>query len=126
MITGSLTPDGVPVIRIDVAGTSWTAIIDTGFNGDLELPSRLQPLVNARFICRNRSLLAAGQIIEEDTYAVDFPFDGQVRLAEATFAAHDEILIGTHLLREHRLEIDFPAGTVRLERAIRGQPGPAP
>jgi predicted aspartyl protease len=116
VITGSITPDGVPVVMLLVAGTSWPAIIDTGFNGDPELPGRLQPFVNARFICRNRSSLAAGQIIEEDTYVVDFPFDGQTSLAEATFADHDEILIGTHLLREYRLEIDIPSQAVRLER----------
>jgi hypothetical protein len=63
-------------------------------------------------------LLAAGQIIEEPTYIVEFPFDGQVYLAEATFADHDEILIGGHLLREHCLEINYPARTVRLERVI--------
>jgi predicted aspartyl protease len=118
VITGSITAEGLPVISLDVAGTTWTAIVDTGFNGDLELPIRLQPLVNARFICRNRSLLAAGQIIEEDTYIVEFPFDVQICLAEATFADHDEILIGGHLLREHCLEINYPAQTVRLERVI--------
>ena len=48
MITGSITPDGVPVVTPTVAGTTWTAIIDTGFNGDLELPSGLQPFVNAQ------------------------------------------------------------------------------
>ena len=68
MITGSVTPEGIPVVTLTLAGESWTAIIDTGFNGDLELPGRLQPFVNARFLCRNRSLLAAGQIIEEDSY----------------------------------------------------------
>lgn len=116
MIAGSISADDLPVICLDVAGTFWTAIIDTGFNGDLELPNRLRPLVNPRFICRNRSLLAAGQIIEEDTYIVEYPFDGQISLAEATFADHDEILIGGHLLREHCLEIDYPAQSVRLER----------
>ncbi len=103
---------------LTLARESWTAFIDTGFNGELELPSRLRPFVDAQFICRNRSLLAAGQIIEEDTYVVDFPFDGQTCLAEATFAGHDEILIGTHLLREYRLEMDFPARTLRLERVV--------
>lgn len=118
MITGSVTPDGIPVIALTLAGESWRAILDTGFNGDLELPGRLQPFVNARFLCRNRSLLAAGQIIEEDSHLVDLAFDGETRLAEATFAAHDEILIGTHLLRGFRLEIDFPAQTVRWERVV--------
>lgn len=118
MITGAITTEGVPVVAMMLAGEAWTAIIDTGFNGDLELPSRLKPSVNARFLCRNLSLLAAGQLIEEDSFLVDFPFDGRILLAEATFAGHDEILIGTHLLRDYRLEMDFPAQTVRLERVI--------
>jgi predicted aspartyl protease len=114
VIVGAITPDGVPVVIVSVAGHSWSAIIDTGFNGDLELPATLQPFVNARFLCRNRSFLAAGQIIEEDSYLVDFPFDGQTQIAEATFVAGSEILIGTHMLREYRLVIDFPARTLRL------------
>jgi predicted aspartyl protease len=116
VIEGVITAEGVPVVLIALEGESWAAIIDTGFNGDLELPTSLQPFVNARFLCRNRSLLAAGQIIEEDSYLVDFPFDGQTEIAEATFVPGREILVGTHLLRQHQLTIDFPAGTLRLDR----------
>jgi predicted aspartyl protease len=115
VIEGVITPGGVPVIPITIHGQSWSAIIDTGFNGDLELPTSLQPFLNARFLCRNRSLLAAGQIVEEDSYLVDFPFDGRIELAEATFAPGEELLIGTHLLRRHVLTIDFPAQTLRLD-----------
>jgi hypothetical protein len=47
---------------------------------------------------------------------VDFPFDDEVVTVEATFAPVGEILIGTRLLRNYRLEIDFATGTVLLER----------
>jgi hypothetical protein len=47
---------------------------------------------------------------------VDFPFDGGTLRVNATFAQVSEILIGTRLLRDYRLEIDFPARTVQLER----------
>jgi hypothetical protein len=60
--------------------------------------------------------LAGGQTIVEDTYIVDFPFDGQLLVAEATFVSDAQILIGTQLLRDYRLEISFPARTVLLER----------
>lgn len=116
MIDGVISAEGVPVILIALAGTSWPAIIDTGFNGDVELPVSLQPYVNARFLCRNRSLLAAGQVIEEDSYLVDFPFDGQTELVEASFNPGGDVLIGTHLLRRYHLTIDFPARTLRLDR----------
>jgi hypothetical protein len=77
----------------------------------------LKEVANARFIGRIRSLLAGGQIIEEDSYLVHFPFDGMILTADATFVDQKELLIGTHLLRAHLLTIDFPAGTVLLKQS---------
>ena len=52
----------------------------------------------------------------EDAYLIDFPFDGLTVEAEATFVSGDEILIGTGMLAQHRLEIVFPARTVLIEK----------
>lgn len=82
------------------------------------MPDVLRPFVNPRFICRIRSLLAGGQTIDEDNYLVDVPFDGQSVVVEATFASAEEILIGTHLLRRYRLEIDFVQRTVLMQRVV--------
>lgn len=116
MITGSVSHDGVPAISLSVAGQDWVAIVDTGFNGDLELPLDLRDPLNARFVGRVTSTLAGGQTIEEDAYQVDFPFDGRFLKADATFVDCDEILVGTHLLRRHRVTIDFVAETVKVVR----------
>jgi predicted aspartyl protease len=117
LIAGTVLENGVPGIFVEVAGQSWRAIIDTGFNGDLELPSLLRGELNAQFVGRLSSLLAANMRVEEDVYLVDFLFDGNVVRAEATFVDSDEILIGTGMLQEYRLLIDFPAQTVSLETA---------
>ena len=85
MLAGTVTDDGVPVIMLLVAGQMWPSIIDTGFNGDLELPESLRQSLNARFIGRTSSLLGGGQSVEEDVYLVDFPFDDRTVHAEATF-----------------------------------------
>ena len=61
-------------------------------------------------------MVADGRRILEDSYRVQFPFDGQLVAAVATFASVDEIVVGTRLLRDHRLEIRFVAGIVVLER----------
>lgn len=116
MIVGTVTDDGVPVIMLLVADQTWPGIIDTGFNGDVELPDTLRPALHPQFIGRISSVLAGGQRVEEDVYLVDFPFDDRSVRAEATFVPGSEILIGTQLLRQYRLEIHFPERTVLLER----------
>ena len=118
MIYGTVSIDGVPTITLSIASQDWRATIDTGFNGDLELPEFLRNSLNARYVGQVTSALAGGQTIEEAVYLVDFPFDGKIIHAEATFVDGHQILIGTHLLREYRLQIDFVLQTVELEKVI--------
>ncbi len=92
------------------------AIIDTGFNGELELPERLRFEVNAQFVGRVTSLLAANRTVEEDLYLVDFNFDGNTVRVGATFVGGDEVLVGTRMLQHYRLQIDFPAQVLIIER----------
>lgn len=116
MILGTVTADQAPRVKLLIAGREWTALVDSGFNGDLELPEALRPHVNARFEAEIVSALAGNQQIREYGYRVDIPFDDRTVAALATFVPGDEILLGTGLLPDYRLEIDFPARTVRLER----------
>jgi predicted aspartyl protease len=116
MIRGSVSESGVPIVPIPINGHDWAAIVDTGFNGDLELPAALHDVLVARYVGRVVSELAGGQAIEEDAYLVDFPFDGRMVSADATFVNGNELLIGTHLLRTYRLEINFVARMVELNR----------
>lgn len=113
---GIVNDIGEVVVHLPVAGRTWPAIIDTGFNGDLELPEILRPHVQARFLYVSESNLAAGQTIEEALFAVEFPFDGTSIIAEATFVPGEQILIGTHLLRGYHLDVHFPHQAVLLER----------
>jgi predicted aspartyl protease len=115
-MVGTVDADGTPFLLLTVAGRIWTAVIDTGFNGDLELPEDLRSSVNPRDNGYSHSLLAGGQSILEEVFLIDFPFDGQTVEADATFVPGQTILLGTHLLRRHRLEINFVAQTVLLER----------
>lgn len=116
MIVGTVSADGVPTITLSVAGQDWPAVIDTGFNGDLELPEALRDVLDARYVGRVTSALAGSQSIEEDVYVVEFPFDGHIMHAEATFVPGSHILIGTHLIREYQLQIDFVHHSVQLAR----------
>jgi predicted aspartyl protease len=116
LIIGTVTESRVPTVELTVAGQGWEAIVDSGFNGDLELPIELKNQIKCRFIGPQISILAGNQRIEEDAYEVEIVFDDKLMRAEATFAVGRQILIGTRILRSHRLEIDFPARTVTLTR----------
>jgi predicted aspartyl protease len=97
VIAGTVTDNGVPIIMLLVPDQTWQGIIDTGFNGELELPEVLRAVVRPRFIGRISSALAGGQRIGEEVYLIDFPFDGRAAHAETTFVPGNEILIGTQL-----------------------------
>ena len=73
MITGYVSDGGVPIIALEVDGQDGSAIIDTGYNGDLELPEVLRGKLNDQAAGRLRSALAAGRIVEEDAFSVEFP-----------------------------------------------------
>jgi predicted aspartyl protease len=111
-----VTDDGVPVVRLQLAGREWPAVVDTGFNGYLELPDDLRGAVHAESIGFFESLLAAGRVVVEENFVVQFPFDDHMLEVEGAFAASSEILLGTALLRDYRLEINFPRRTVILEK----------
>jgi predicted aspartyl protease len=117
LIEGWVRKDGCPVIVLTVGDAEWVAVIDTGFNGDLELPPALATHVQPQFAGRSRFILAAGQAIEEDSFRVSFPFDGMQVKALATFVAGNEILLGTRMLRNHTLNINFVTGKVTISRA---------
>jgi hypothetical protein len=121
MIAGAVTVDRVPMVRLPIAGREWAAIVDSGFNDDLELPEALRDFVNPKFEVEVISQLAGNQQIREDGYRVDFPFDGRTMPALATFVEGEEILLGTGLLADYRLEIDFTARTVHIQR-VASQP----
>ena len=117
MIQGAVSQQGVPTIRLPIANQEWPATIDTGFNGDLELPEALRASVNiVDYIGPIKFALAGGQTSVETVYLVEFPFDGKIIEAEATFVADNQILIGTRLLRDYRLQVNFVTRTVELER----------
>jgi len=60
LMVGHVDAEGVPVLLLPVAGHDWKTVIDTGFNGDLELPEGLRTSVNARLLGHSLSQLASG------------------------------------------------------------------
>jgi clan AA aspartic protease len=117
LIEGTVSIGGVPTISLEVAGKVYRSIVDTGFNGDLELPLELFDLLKPALVGEAKSLLAGGMVIFEDVNAVRIEFDGRNVEAEVTFVNSKEILIGTKLLSHHQLQIDFVSRKLLIERA---------
>ena len=117
MIEGFVTDEDVPEIIMVIAGREWQTIVDTGFNGFLELPQELEANLELIDAGPVESLLASNQVIIEPSYDVEVIFDGNPILANVTFCESESVLLGTKMLKEHRLEIDFPNQSLRISRA---------
>ena len=117
MITSFVNQTGSPLVPLQYANQELMAIVDSGFNGDLELPESLFGLAPQDFLGSVESFLAGGQQVEEDVYQVRIDFDGITMAVEATFADTTTALIGTRLMSGHLLEIDFPRKSLRLNRS---------
>lgn len=116
VIEGQINEHGTPLIPLRLADQDWLAIVDTEFNGGLELPATLAEMLNAESYGKVEPRLAAGIVVSEEIFLVELDFDGKHEFTPATFAAVNHVLVATRLMRHHRLELDFPARTVRLER----------
>ena len=55
-------------------------------------------------------------MIQTYSYWLDVDLEGHSLVVETIFLDGDEILLGVDALRDYRLVIDFPAGTVALDR----------
>lgn len=115
-MTGRVDRLGRPVLTRSIAGRDWTALIDTGFNGELDLPEELARHFPGLIWGQAEVTITGGRKMTEDTFVIDFPFDGDTVAARTVYNPTDEIVIGTGLIKDYRLTIDFRAGTVLLER----------
>ncbi len=104
---------------VTVAVQTFEAVLDTGFEGGLQLPDAWLPRLRASLPAPHQRLtyqLADGRITHANSYLLEAELDGETIRVETLFAESDEILLGVDALRDYRLVIDFPAGTVALDR----------
>ena len=121
MVQSYFDNSGHPKIKAIVSG-SWgqaeiEALIDTGFDGEITLPSVIGVRLGLELTGIEDFELADGSIGE------GFVFSGQVTLGERSqkvdiaLADIDEALIGTRLLSNYQLTIDFVNRTVEIKES---------
>jgi predicted aspartyl protease len=107
---------GPPVVPIEIAGQTFEAIVDTGFEGSLQLPDVLLPLVHAVRRGQQPYQYGDGRIGFAPLYDVTVRFDDEDRVMRTQFEPSDEVILGVDALKDYRLEVNFVAGTVVLDR----------
>ncbi len=120
MIRGVVNSLLEATIRFDVQDASGQpcpteVVIDTGFNADLTLPPGMVQLLGLRWLYRQKGLMADGNLHSFEVYSATVDWDGQPRLVEVQ-ALDVRPLMGTRLLRNSSVRIDFmPGGVVEIQ-----------
>ncbi|HEY3303434.1 MAG TPA: clan AA aspartic protease [Candidatus Binatia bacterium] len=119
MISGLVTGDGQAVIHLTVRGPTGQeqdieAVIDTGFDGWLSLPSSIIASLNLVWRQRGRAILADGSENVFDIYEGAVFWDGQARRIPV-HEAETTPLVGMSLLQGYELNVQIePGGKVTI------------
>jgi clan AA aspartic protease len=128
MITGIVTGDRQAIIHVVVRGPAGQeqeveAIIDTGFDGWLSLPSSVIVRLGLPWRQRGRAVLADGRESIFDIYEAAVIWDGEPRRIHVD-EAETAPLVGMSLLEGYEVGIEAqPGGKVTIRRLSPGQSG---
>ena len=122
MITGTVTDDREIVIQLAVIATdqppvSIGAVVDTGFNGFLTLPTDVLKTLRASSVGTRRAELGDGNIVEMDVYCVKVKWRDDEREV-LVLQAEATPLVGMSLLWGSRVVFDAQAGGTVTINAI--------
>ena len=90
------------------------SIIDTGFNGYLSVSRYLIEESNWIYMGHEEYELANREIIEEEIYLGEIIFDERIYNVIVVATNSDEVLIGTRLLRDKILTVNFCSSRVEI------------
>jgi clan AA aspartic protease len=91
-----------------------TAVVDTGFDGDLCIPTRVAVQLGLELIGEQPVELADGTQRGQLVFAGSVRFFGETREVQIMLTDSEDALIGTSLLNHYPLAIEFPGGQVKV------------
>src|SRR5262245_630957 len=114
MILGHVNQDFVPVIELLCIGTNQLEAvlnleIDTGFNGGLTLTIGVINSLGWPFRRLEVTTLGDGSKQLLPTYRGLVIWNGELKFTQVS-SSHSQCLLGTELMKGHRLTIDFQNG----------------
>ena len=116
-IDGHFNVSDEPVIEIDLGSSHIEVLVDTGFNGSLIIPThkfnQLRPIF--KFEGPEEFHSVTGEMFLADAYSTEIDWLGKrTRVAVATCREVDEAILGSYLLKDCRLTIDYGHRTVTI------------
>lgn len=91
--------------------------LDTGFDGFLCLPIPLAVSLGLELIDVTRTELADGTVMENElVFAGRAEWDGAVMDVDILLTRSGDVLIGTAFLKGYRVQLDYQAHTVQIEK----------
>ena len=118
MVKGHVNPYGEPFVEIALVLKEGLknvdAVVDTGFNGMISVPHSWIAKSDWTFVGYEEYEIATGETVRQKVFLGDLDFDGRPMKAYILASSAKDILIGTKLLGEKTLEIDFPRKSVKI------------
>ena len=120
MIGGSIDQYGHPLIEVEVGGIRGTtkvfALVDSGFDGELCLPMEIAVPLGLELSGIETIQLADGSTRRQLLFIGFIRWEEASRTARILLTEADEAMVGTELMTDRCLTIDFRSGEVRIEK----------
>jgi clan AA aspartic protease len=104
-----------PVIKLDVGSLSVEVLVDTGFDGSLIVPAEVADNMDLKFEAHQDFLSVTGAAFFASSCSTEVDWLGKkTRVAVARCGEVGEAILGSHMLRDCRLTIDYSYRTVTI------------
>lgn len=114
-IEGYFNERDEPVVLLDVGSLSIEVLVDTGFGGSLILPGNIANQLDLKFEGPEEFQSVTGEMFLADAFSMRMDWLGRsIRVPVATSKEVNLSLLGSHLLKDCRLTIDYGRHTVTI------------
>ena len=118
MVKGIVNEDDEPVVPITLILedklSKFMAVVDTGFNGYLSVPQNLLEKSGWYFLGYEEYEIATGERVKEKVYLGKVIFDKEKMDSYILTSKSKDILLGTKLLRNKTLNINFRSRKLKI------------
>lgn len=114
-IEGYFNKHEEPVVSLNIGLLSIEMLVDTGFSGSLIVPGHIAHQLDKKFEGPEEFQSVTGEVFLADAYSIRIDWLGKnIRVPVATSKEVNLSLLGSHLLKDCRLTIDYGRRTVTI------------